>query len=75
MGHVFHALARTTPEVRRKIQNSQECLISLSQRYGVNHKTAGRSLYGIPTLQMAKCSRDTGEKCGGRRFHLYLKKI
>ena len=39
MGHVLHARARTTPEVRREIQNSQESLITLSKRYGVNPKT------------------------------------
>ena len=39
MGHILHARARTTPEVRREIQNSQESLITLSKRYGVNPKT------------------------------------
>ena len=39
MGHMLHARARTTPEVRREIQNSQESLNSLSSRYGVNPKT------------------------------------
>jgi IS30 family transposase len=39
MGHILHARARTTPEVRREIQNSQESLIVLSERYGVNPKT------------------------------------
>ena len=39
MGHILHARARTTPEVRREIQNSQESLIVLSKRYGVNPKT------------------------------------
>ena len=39
MGHVLHARARTTPEGRREIQNSQESLITLSKRYGVNPKT------------------------------------
>jgi IS30 family transposase len=39
MGHMLHARARTTPEVRREIQNSQESLIALSRRYGVNPET------------------------------------
>ena len=39
MGHILHARARTTPEVRREIQHSQESLITLSHRYGVNPKT------------------------------------
>lgn len=38
MGHVLHARARTTPAVRREIQNSQESLITLAARYGVNPK-------------------------------------
>ena len=39
MGHMLHARARTTPEVRREIQNSQESVIALAGRYGVNPKT------------------------------------
>ena len=39
MGHILHARARTTPAVRREIQNSQESLITLAARYGVNPKT------------------------------------
>ena len=39
MGHMLHARARTTPAVRREIQNSQESLMALSQRYGINPKT------------------------------------
>ena len=39
MGHMLHARARTTPAVRREIQNSQESLIALAKRYSVNPKT------------------------------------
>lgn len=39
MGHMLHARARTTPEVRREIQNSPESVITLAGRYGVNPKT------------------------------------
>lgn len=39
MGYILHARARTTPAVRREIQNSQESLITLSKRHGVNPKT------------------------------------
>ncbi|MDR2800369.1 MAG: hypothetical protein LBB52_03770 [Desulfovibrio sp.] len=39
MGHMLHARARTTPAVHREIQNSQESLIKLAARYGVNPKT------------------------------------
>ena len=39
MGQRLHARARTTPEVRREIQNSQESLITLAQGFGVIPKT------------------------------------
>lgn len=39
MGHILHARARTTPEVRREIQNSEESVMTLSKRYSVNPKT------------------------------------
>lgn len=39
MGYLLHSRARTTPTVRREIQNSQESLMALSKRYGVNPKT------------------------------------
>ena len=39
MGQILHKRARTTEETRRDIQNSQESLIKLSSKYGVNPKT------------------------------------
>lgn len=36
MGHMLHARAGTTPEVRREMQNSQESLMVLANHYGVN---------------------------------------
>ena len=39
MGHILHARARTTPAVRREIQNSQESLTTLAARCAVNPKT------------------------------------
>lgn len=42
MGQVLHACARTTEAVRRAIQNSQESLKTLSQKYGVNPKTIAK---------------------------------
>jgi len=42
MGQVLHACARTTEAVRRAIQNSQESLKVLSQKYGINPKTAAK---------------------------------
>jgi IS30 family transposase len=39
MVQILHKRARTTEETRRDIQNSQESLIKLSLRYGVNPKT------------------------------------
>ena len=42
MGQLLHACARTTEKVRRDIQNSQESLIKLSKRYGINPKTVAK---------------------------------
>jgi transposase InsO family protein len=39
MGQVLHGCARTTAAVRRAIQSSQESLLILAQRYGINPKT------------------------------------
>lgn len=40
MGQVLHGCAITTTAVRRAIQHSKESLITLSERYGINPKTA-----------------------------------
>ena len=50
MGHMPHARARTTPEVRREIQNSQESLMTLAQRYGVNIKPLRNGGKGILSM-------------------------
>lgn len=42
MGQVLHGCATTTETVRRAIQNSQESLIKLSDRYNVNPKTVAK---------------------------------
>jgi transposase-like protein len=42
MGQVLHGSATTTEAVRRAIQHSQECLIALSKRYGINPKTVAK---------------------------------
>ena len=39
MGQLLHSRATTTSETRRAIQNSQESLKNLANRYGVNVKT------------------------------------
>ena len=39
MGQVLYGSATTTEAVRRAIQNSQENLRALAQRYGINPKT------------------------------------
>ncbi|OYV41453.1 MAG: IS481 family transposase, partial [Rhodospirillales bacterium 20-64-7] len=39
MGQVLHGSATTTEAVRRAIQNSQESLRALANRYGINQKT------------------------------------
>lgn len=39
MGHIHHANARTTARVRQEIQNSEESIAALAERYGINPKT------------------------------------
>lgn len=42
MGNIHHANARTTARVRQEIQESQESIAALAQRYSINHKTVLR---------------------------------
>ena len=42
IGQVLHSSATTTQTVRRAIQNSQESLITLAKRYGINQKTVAK---------------------------------
>ena len=39
MGQILHGRARTTQQTRSEIQNSQQSLQKLAQKYGVNLKT------------------------------------
>ena len=36
MAQVLHGGARTTPSVRREIQNSKESIMKLAKRFGIN---------------------------------------
>jgi hypothetical protein len=54
MGQVLHRSAATTEAVRRAIQDSQESLRALSNRYGINQKTVAKwkkrsSVADLPT--------------------------
>lgn len=42
MGQILHGCARTTEAVRRAIQNSQESLKVLAERYHINPKTVAK---------------------------------
>ena len=42
MGQILHGRARTTRETRREMQNSQQSLQKLAQKYGVNVKTVAK---------------------------------
>ena len=42
MGQLLHGSARTTAAVRRAIQQSQESLNKLAQRYAINPKTVAK---------------------------------
>lgn len=39
MGSILHANAKTTPRIREEIQNSQESILALAERYKLNPKT------------------------------------
>ena len=54
MGQILHGSARTTAAVRRAIQQSQESLIILASRYGINPKTVAKwrkrtAVHDLPT--------------------------
>lgn len=54
MGQILHGSATTTAAVRRAIQNSQESLRALAQRYSINQKTVAKwkrwsSVQDLPT--------------------------
>ena len=42
MGQVLHGKATTTHATRAKIQNAQESLITLAERYNINPKTVAK---------------------------------
>lgn len=42
MGQLLHSCARTTEAMRRDIQNSEESLKTLANRYGINPKTVAK---------------------------------
>lgn len=42
MGQILHGSAKTTAAVRRAIQHSQESLMVLAERYGINPKTVAK---------------------------------
>jgi transposase-like protein len=42
MGQVLHGSATTTEAIRRAIQSSQESLMALSKRHGINPKTVAK---------------------------------
>lgn len=42
MGQVLHGSARTTEAIRRTIQNSEESIRVLAQRFGINPKTVAK---------------------------------
>lgn len=44
MGQILHGSARMTAAVRQAIQHSQESLIVLAQRYGINPRMVAKEL-------------------------------
>ncbi len=39
MGSILHGNATTTPRIRKEIQDAQESLATLAERYYINEKT------------------------------------
>ena len=63
MGQILHGSARTTEAVRRAIQHSQESLIVLSKRHGINPKNeAAQLIWEISENRMAKWKKRTAVK-------------
>jgi transposase-like protein len=42
MGSILHSNAKTTPKIRKEIQDSEESIIELAQRYSLNPKTIAK---------------------------------
>ena len=39
MSIILHPCAKTTPRIRKEIQESNETILALAKRYNINHKT------------------------------------
>ena len=39
MGNILHANAKTTPRIRKEIQESKESVIKIAKKYNINPKT------------------------------------
>lgn len=52
MGQVLHGRATTTEATRRAIQNSQESLIKLAKRYGIDPKTVAKWRHRTSTADL-----------------------
>jgi hypothetical protein len=77
MGQILHGSARTTAAVRRAIQHSQESLIALSKRHGINPKTVAKrkrrsSLHRcLQRHGISRLPEVTGDKEPKKKFKTY----
>ena len=62
MGSILHGNAKTTPRIRKEIQDSQESLAALAKRYGINEKTV---------LYWKHASTVEDKKCGTKHLIKY----
>jgi len=68
MGQILHGSARTTAAVRRAIHQSQDSLIMLASRYGINPKTVAKGKrrtsvqISPPVLRRPRPPRSRGRK-------------
>jgi hypothetical protein len=73
MGQILHGSARTTAAVRRAIQHSQESLIALSKRHGINPKTVAPHVSQRSLNRPQGCAFN-GAEHRGRGDHRRLRK-
>jgi len=68
MGNIYHANAKTTAKIRTEIQNSQESIARLADRYSLNPKTvhkwkrAGRQTDGVMGPKNIRSSLSAAEQ-------------
>ena len=66
MGQILHACAKTTPRVRKEIQESQESILKIANKYGINFKTV---------LKWKKSTTTQDGKLGAKKVRTVLTEL